>query len=134
MSKRIFAEEEIKILLQNPNVEKCSQKSITYNKKFKIEAVKKYYEGLSPNEIFKRAQFNIDLIGRKTPGWCLQGWKRIFKKKGNQGLSVETRGKWGGGRKKAKWENDKEKIRYLEARVAYLKAENDFLAKLRKKS
>jgi len=133
MSKRIFSEEQIKELLQNPNVEKCSDKSITYQKDFKILAVKKYLEGLSSNEIFRQAEFNLDMIGRKTPKYCLRDWRTIFKTKGLQELLIETRGK-GGGRPKVNWSTEKEKIKYLETKIAYLKAENDFLAKLRKKS
>lgn len=135
MSKRIFSEEQIKELLQNRNVAKCSEKSISYHKDFKILAIKEYHEGLSPNEIFRHAKFDINMIGSKTPKRCLQGWRRIFKDKGIQKLSIETRGKSkGGGRPKTNWSNEKEKIKYLEAENAYLKAENDFLAKLRKKS
>lgn len=133
MSKRIFSKEQIEILLQNPNVERCSEKSISYHKDFKVLSIKEYHEGLPPNEIFRQAKFDIDMIGRKTPKRCLQGWRRIFKDKGIQKLSVETRGK-GGGRPKTNWLNEKEKIKYLETENAYLKAENDFLAKLRKKS
>src|SRR5665811_2559470 len=44
MSKRIFNEDQIKELLANPNVSRCSEKSITYGKAFKILAIKKYYE------------------------------------------------------------------------------------------
>ena len=135
MSKRIFSEEQIKELLQNPNVERCSDKSITYQKNFKVLAIKKYHEGLSPNAIFREAEFNLDIIGRATPKSCMLGWRRVFKQKGIQELSIETRGRGkGGGRPKTNWSNKKEKIRYLEAQVAYLKAENDFLANLRKKS
>jgi len=135
MSKRIFNEEQIKVLLQNENVEKCSDKSISYHKDFKILAVEKYHGGLPPNEIFRQAKFDIDIVGRKTPKRCLQSWRRIFKNKGIQELSVETRGRGkGGGRPKVNWSNEKEKIKYFETEVAYLKAENDFLAKLRKKS
>jgi len=50
---------------------------------------------------------------------------------------LETDGRKGNnpkGRPKTNWQNDKEKIKYLETKIAYLKAENDFLAKLRKKS
>ena len=133
MSKRIFSEEQIKELSQNPNVERCSDKSITYQKDFKISAVKKYHEGLPVTEIFKQAGFNIDLIGRKEPKGCLTRWRKVFKDKGVEGLSNETRGK-AGGRPKTNWQNEKEKIKYLETENAYLKAENDFLAKLRKKS
>jgi hypothetical protein len=133
MSKRIFAKDQIKILLQNQNVEMCSERSISYRKDFKVLAVKKYHEGLPPNEIFKQARFDIDMIGHETPKNCLGRWRKVFKDKGIRELSVETRGR-GGGRPKTNWLDKKEKIRHLEAEVAYLKEENRFLAKLRKKS
>jgi|SRR3989338_2595702 len=135
MSKRIFSKEQIKELLQNPNVARCSDKSITYQKNFKITAVKRYQEGLPASEIFKQTGFNVDMIGRKTPKWCIERWRRTYGKKGTAGL--ETDGRKGNnpkGRPKTNWQNDKEKIKYLETKIAYLKAENDFLAKLRKKS
>ena len=136
MSKRIFTPEQIKELLQNPNVSGCSEKSLSYHKDFKIQAVKKYYEGMPGSEIFRQAEFNMNLIGYTTPKDCLRRWKRIFKAKGNTGLEIDGRGqhKSGGRRRGAGHLSDKEKLKYLEAEVAYLKAENSFLAKLRKKS
>lgn len=135
MSKRIFNEEQIKELLKNPNVEKCSDKSISYQKSFRITAIKEYQEGFTPIEIFEHAEFNIDIIGRETPERCLHRWRKIFRDKGIKDLSSETRGRGkGGGRPKINWQNDKEKIKYLETENAYLKQENHFLAKLRKKS
>jgi len=135
MSKRIFNEEQIKELLQNPNVERCSSKSITYQKGFKLSAIRKYHEGLPPNVIFRQAEFNLTVIGRDAPKWCIRGWRKVYKDKGINELLIETRGRGkGGGRPKTNWSNEKEKIKYLEAENAYLKAENDFLAKLRKKS
>lgn len=134
MSKRRFTREQINELLENPNVETCSEKSISYSKEFKIKAVNKYQEGLPANQIFKEAGFNLDVIGRKIPRWCLKSWRDVFKEKGIEKLSTETRGNHGGGRPKQNWQNEKEKIKYLETQIAYLKAENDFLAKLRKKS
>ena len=133
MSKRIFSKEQIRELLQNPNVKKCSEKSITYSKDFKIFAVHKYRTGLPPNEIFRQAGFNIHTIGLDVPADSLLRWRRTFKQNGSEGLAAETRGK-GGGRPKVNWLNEKEKIKYLETQIVYLKAENDFLAKLRKKS
>ena len=135
MSKRIFSKEQIEVLLQNPNVEICSEKSISYQKDFKIMAVKKYAEGMSASEIFKQSGFNIDAIGHNVPADRIGRWSKIFKTKGIRELLIETRGRGkGGGRAKTNWSNEKEKIKYLETQVAYLKAENDFLAKLRKKS
>ncbi|MFA5987881.1 MAG: HTH domain-containing protein [Candidatus Paceibacterota bacterium] len=133
MSKRIFSEEQIKEFLQNPNVERCSKKSITYSNDFKISAVHKYRGGLPPNEIFRQAGFDVYAIGLDVPGDSLLRWRRTFKHKGSEGLATEARGRTGG-RSKTSWSNDKEKIKYLETKIAYLKAENDFLAKLRKKS
>ena len=130
MSKRIFTHEQIQQLLTNENVAKCSDKSITYSKPFKTSAIKLYTQGLTPSEIFAQAGFNLQIIGRKTPVECLKRWNKTCRATGATSLSIETRGR-GGGRPKAKYQTDKEQIKYLETQVAYLKAENDFLAKLR---
>lgn len=140
MSKRIFTKEQIEILLQNKNVAVCSERSISYRKDFKLRAVKEYQEGLPVSLIFKQAGFNIDIIGHETPKECLRRWRKIFKEKGETGLKTDNRGKQKlGGRPKGRPLNianlsDKDKLKRLEAEVAYLKAENRFLARLRKKS
>ena len=136
MSKRIFTKEQIKILLQNENVAGCSEKSISYHKDFKILAVKKYQDGLPASEIFRQARFNISMIGRKTPRECLRRWRKIFGQKGQAGLKTDGRGKHKSEDRPGNIIdlNDEEKIKRLEAEVAYLKEENRFLAKLRKKS
>lgn len=132
MSKRIFTKEQIEELSKNKNIKKLSEKSITYSKDFKTKAVKQYYdEYLTPNEIFKQAGFNTKIIGKKAPKECLRRWKKTFQDKGIKGLK-ETRGKTGRPRK-IRDKTDKDKIERLEAENIYLKAENDFLVKLRAK-
>lgn len=133
MSKRRFTEAQICELSKNKNISKCSDKSITYSKEFKILAVKKYYEdGYSPGMIFKEAGFDRQIIGQDSPEVCLQRWRTTYKIKGLDGLSNETRGRHHrGGRPKTKGLSDADKIKRLEIENAYLKAENDFLAKLR---
>lgn len=126
MNKRIFSKEQIEELLKNPNVEKCSKKAISYRKDFKLLSLEKYHQGMTPFGIFRKAGFDINMIGREVPGDCLYRWR----KQGRYGLKRE---KSNGGPKIAD-RPDKEKIKYLEAEVAYLKEENLFLAKLRKKS
>jgi len=134
MSKRIFTKTQIELLQKNPNVDCCSERSIGYQKAFKISAVKEWEEGIPPLEIFIQAGFDANMIGKETPNECLFRWRKIYKEKGEAGLKIDGRGKSkSGGRPKTNWENDKDKIKYLEAKVEYLKAENDFLAKLRKK-
>ena len=135
MSKRIFTKEEAEQLLMNGNIGRCSSKgSITYSKRFKIEAVKLYEQGLTPGDIFRQAGINLNLVGRKTPKDCLRRWNKIRREKGEGELRIENRGRNTPGRpKKPKDLSDRDKIKRLEAEVAYLKAENDFLIKLRAK-
>lgn len=133
MSKRRFTEAQIAELSKNKNVSRCSEKSITYSKEFKVWAVKQYYEsGYSPRMIFDEASFDLTLIDRDAPNDCLQRWRKVYNVKGVGKLSIETRGKGkGGGRPKTKGLTDADRIKRLEVENAYLKAENDFLAKLR---
>lgn len=139
MSKRIFTKEQIETLLQNQNVIGCSEKSIHYSTDFKVSAAQKYQEGMPSSEIFRQAGFNIAVIGRKTPKWRLGRWLKIFKQKGEKGLKTDGRGQSkSGGRPRSIAKviadlPDKEKVKRLEAEVAYLKEENRFLDKLRKK-
>ena len=135
MSKRIFNKEQIEALLRNPNVAGCSERSISYRKDFKVLAMRKYRDGLSSSEIFRQAGFDIDLIGRDKPKGCLRRWRDILKSKGEAGLRIDGRGQSKAGGRPRSLANltDKEKLKRLEAEVAYLKAENDFLAKLRAK-
>ena len=135
MSKRIFTKEEAEQLLKNENIKRCSSRgSITYSKEFKIKAVKLYEQGLTPGDIFRQAGINLNLIGRKTPQDCLRRWNKIHREKGEKELNIENRGRNSSGRpKKPIDRSDADKIKRLEAEVAYLKAENDFLIKLRAK-
>lgn len=127
----MFTHEQIKDLLANKNVAKCSPKSITYKKEFKIWAVKKYFEeGCSSSMIFEEAGFDLRVMG-KRPKDCLVLWRKKYSKKGEAGLKEDDRGKYGGRKKALRFKNDIEKIKYLEAKIAYMDAENDFLAKLR---
>lgn len=132
MSKRIFSSEEQQLLQDNQYVERCSDRSITYTTQFKEQAVQQYEEGLTSTEIFKRAGFDIDLIGRKHPKGCLRRWRAVYKKHGIAGLT-ESRGKNSTGRRKRPYRTEAERLKWLEAEVKYLKAENAFLAQLRAK-
>jgi hypothetical protein len=120
-------------LLRNPNVTRCSAKSISYSPAFRVSAVKLQDEGgLTATEIFREAGFDIDVIGRETSHDRLKHWKRIIRRRGWTALAKDSRGrKDGKDDPTSEALTDAEKIKWLEARVAYLKAENDFLIKLR---
>lgn len=129
-----FTNEEVLELRKNPNVVKCSQKAITYSKDFKLRAVKQYIEeNLSCPEIFRLAGFDLNALGRKVPKGRVSAWKHIYRTYGEVGLTTDRRGRSSSGRPRTKGLSEKERVERLEAEVAYLKAENDFLKQLRAK-
>lgn len=128
----MFSPEQVKELLKNKNVIKCSSKSITFSPDFKLQAVKQHSEqGYNAKLIFKEAGLDLEIISLTNAKGCLKRWRKIYNTKGEKSLLTESRGKHGGRKPKSKIKSDKDKIKYLEAKVAYLDAENDFLAKLR---
>jgi transposase len=87
----MYTKEQLEALKANNNVSKCSNKSITYSKQFKIRAVKAYYrEGQSPNAIFLEAGFDLNAIGRDKPKDCLKEWRKIYKSMGEAGLLTKN--------------------------------------------
>lgn len=131
MGKRILTIEQIETLKRNPNVKNCSKWSITYSNDFKIKAVKEFEGGLTPRDIFDKAGLDLKIIGRDAPKESIKHWNRTYKKTGLLRLQTENRGlNWGQNKLGI---TEKDKIKRLETEVAYLKAENDFLIKLRAK-
>ena len=131
MSKRIFSLKEASRLRDNPNVLRCTPKYITYHPNFKSSAVARYArDGLSPVQIFQEAGFDVEVIGRKTPIDRLKEWRKVVATRGMEKLMTEKRGRPPRQPNQLP-ESDQEKIRALEDKVAYLQAENAFLARLR---
>ena len=128
-------QDQLKQLKGNDNVIRCSPKSITYNPKFKLKTVKKYFDqGKSARQIFEEAGFDLSIFRKKFADDRLRAWRKIYKEKGEAGLLSEKRGKSSnGGRTKMKGLTDKEKIERLELTIAYQKEKIDFLARLRAK-
>jgi transposase-like protein len=134
MNKRILTKEQVETLMKNLNVSKCSPKSITYSKEFKQKAVAMSKDKqMTYREIFEHCGFDLSIIGHGTPKECLKRWNRIYRSKGLIGLSEDARGRKSAGRIKIRGVSDQDRIKRLELEILYLKAENDFLAKLRAK-
>jgi transposase-like protein len=130
MSTHTFSKEEVLKLKSNQWVQNCSLKSITYTKEFKTYALELAMQGVRTKEIWRRA--GLDIFKHEHPKDCLKRWRKVTRLKGYEGLT-ERRGSNAKGRRKTKEVTDEDKIRRLELEVKYLKAENDFLAKLRAK-
>lgn len=125
-----FTLEQQELLRMNPNIEKVSEKSITYKDTFKLMAIEKYSKGNTPCDIFKQAGINPVIIGTKNPGRCLTRWKNSYFKYGDAGLIGEKRGCSSNGSPRSGDLTLEDRLRAAEAKIAYLEIENEFLKKL----
>ena len=82
---RVYNEEEIKILLSNPNVERIRNKSqIVYKNSFKLWAVKEKLSDTSKTarQIFVAGGFDMNILDDRTPQKRLCSWVKKCKKFG----------------------------------------------------
>ncbi|WP_286168017.1 IS3 family transposase [Bacillus sp. 22-7] len=102
----------------------ASEKSISYSPGFKLKAVKEYKSGKIPSQIFIEQGFDLGMIGKKQPKYCLKRWRDSYERFGEEGLLMERRGKGSTGRPSTKQLSVEEKLRKAEARIKFLEAEN----------
>lgn len=79
---RIYSEEEIKILLSNPNVVRIRNKSqIVYKNEFKLFAVLEKLNHLekTARQIFESAGFDMNILDDRTPQKRLCSWVKKYK-------------------------------------------------------
>jgi transposase len=119
------------ILLENPNVVKVSDRSISYQPDFKVRAVKENLAGKTPTQVFVENGFNLQIIGQDKPATCLKRWRNIFQKYGEKGLRDDRRGTGSTGRPTTKDLSAEEKLKRAEARIQFLEAENELLKKIK---
>ena len=86
MSKIIFGENEIKQLRDNRNIQKVSEKSITYSAEFKRRFIEQYINGKSAKIIFKEAGFDNEIIGTARCEQATSKWMKNYKKDSLIGL------------------------------------------------
>ena len=118
-----LSERDRKDLEKNPIVLKVTRSNVTYTPEIKAKALKLRQKGQSPSQIFIAAGINLSLFGAGYAKKCLHRWEKMSAQDG--GLKKDRRGSKSKGRPKGK------KFKSLEDENAYLRAENDFLKKLR---
>jgi len=126
MTKQKFTREQIKRISKNKNFSRCGAYSVRYAKQFKLQALRQYNEqGLSAVEIFEAAGLDLRLIGIRTPNRLINQWNAALRPEREHETPLH----------KAKIAHKRigrgRELRNLKAKVAYLEAENDFLAQLR---
>ena len=126
--RTIFTKEQIAELRRHPCIFGVSERLVSYTYEFKKRALELHAEGVSPNEIWRRAGFDVKIWKQGYCGWTIKDWKRLAQDGGLQRL-VNS----GGVQSDKGSKDEKDKMKRLELQVKYLEAENDFLAKLRAK-
>ena len=130
--RTIFRSEQIAELKKNPCVFECREKSIHYTLEFKKRALDLYTQGISPNEIWRQAGFDVNIWKKEYCSYTIKDWRRMVRKRG-----IESLTKLGGMHADVGWKRanspEDERVRRLALQVRYLESENDFLAKLRAK-
>ena len=114
-----FTQEQIEILLKNPNVESISSNTVRFISEFKELALKKDKEGIPALQIFKDAGFDLNVLGKETPKTSIRNWRhreKYLNKNNTRYLAREVK------KNKA--------LKSILEENRYLKAENEFLKKL----
>ncbi len=126
MSRKTFTTAQRTSIAENHNVSRCGPNSIRYTKQFKLKALQQYNEdGLGAAEIFEAAGLDPGIIGTRTPSRLMNQWNTALWPGRERAMPLHqtkmANKRMGRGRE----------LRHLKAKVAYLEAENDFLAQLR---
>ena len=128
MSKITFSAKEIKALQQNPNVQRVSEKAITYTDTFKNRFMDEYLSGKLPRQIFMENGFDIEIIGQSRIQQSACRWKRAYEKNGLIGLTDAR--KVSSGRPLKRELTPSELIERQEARIKLLEGQVELLKKL----
>lgn len=120
MSKQEYSKSQIKELLNNTNVKKCTSKYITFNDNFKLLALDLDKEWIIHRDIFRKFWFPEYIINSNVPAKSLKNWR--YKAKHKWIKSLQNTQKWR--KKKEKFDVSKmtkdEELEYLRTKVAVL--------------
>ena len=126
MSRKLFTEEQIAALRQNPYVYSVSRSTLVLRKSFKEIFYTAYMEGVYPKDIFKKYGFDPAVLGERRIGGALQHIKEEYAKYGcfYEGRRPADRSDTAA---KVKPEDD---IKALRHEVEYLRQEVEYLKKI----
>ena len=127
MARKMFSEEEIRVLQANPYVQKVGEKSITYTQDFREFFVSEYLKGKSPTQILRTAGFDTTVLGRERIHSISKNFRKMEARP--EGLADTRKGN--SGRPVTKDLTPEEEINRLKNKIKYLEQENEFLKKVR---
>lgn len=86
--------------MANRNVLDVTEKTVSFTPEFKITAIHKYIEGISPDQIFENADIPLEYFLDDYCRNCIKRWLHKFKTEGEDALRIDERGKGSTGRPK----------------------------------
>jgi len=119
MDKQTYTPEQIRLLSKNKSIAHCGKSSVRYTAAFKQAALKQYNAGLSAVEIFQNAGIDLTIIGKRAPNRLMNQWRTALRVNLDKDENPLNR--------------PNNSLEMLRSQVAYLKAENHFLALFRAK-
>jgi hypothetical protein len=117
MNKKVYTYDQVRELSKNKNIAHCGSTKVRYTNVFKQAAIKQYNNGLSAVEIFQNAGIDFAIIGKYAPNHLINQWRKALR------LNLD--------KEASPLDRPHNNIEMLRSQVAYLKAENHFLAQLR---
>jgi len=129
MLKDRFTEEEMARLQQLSCVEKVTTKMIVFTREFKFKAIEQRASGASIIDVFEDAGIDTGLFPRKHFMFMLKAWRKEIKLRKDEAFIKVKRGR-PVGKREEKAIKDMSTAE-LQAKIAYLEAENDFIKKLK---
>ena len=124
MTKKIFTQEEMDIIRQNPYVISVSSSRIIYSLAFKKFAVAQAEQGLKSPEIFVKAGFDPEILGTSRMYAAIKKFKKeAASPEGLRETSSKTREQYD---KK----HTKVALRELQKKVVHLEQQLEFLKKI----
>lgn len=91
---RVYNDNEIKILLSNPNVERIKNKSqIVYKNEFKLYAVKEKinHSEKTARQIFEEGKFDMNILDDRTPQKRICSWVKKYKMFGEDYFTTKNK-------------------------------------------
>jgi len=116
-------------LLENPNVEKITEKHVVFTSNFKIKSVESFLNGLSATEIFNKEGINLNFFKPNYAQYCLKKWKKKYIEQGKEAFKIEKRGSGSTGRPKSQ---NLDKLTYEELQ-AIVEIQRGVIEELKKK-
>lgn len=127
MSNKLFTEEEIEKLRENPYVESAAKRSVTFTPEFKEKAYAELKNGTRMKDILLHYGINPDMLGSAR----IRGMQARIEEQSRRPEGFENLQKEGKKRSETGEKTLEKQLRELRHELAYTRQEVEFLKKIR---